>query len=424
MTTSAAAFAYPGPDNISRTVLENGLVTLIRENRSAPITVVEGYLPAGNIHDPADLAGLSAFVAGMLTRGSEQYDFAAFNEAVEGAGASLSFHSDCHVTNFGLRCLSENFADLLAILADAMRRPTFPDPLVERLRNQKLIGLQEREQDTAAMANLRLRETLYGPHPYGRAISGYPETVRAIGRDDLAAFHAQRYTPRNAILVISGDVESAAAVELVDRLLGDWRGEPPAQFVAEPAFPVTSQRIDHMIPGKFQADIAMGVPAVARSHADYYAVRVANTILGVFGLMGRLGEAVREEQGLAYYAYSSQEAESRAGMWSAAAGVNPAQVEQALAAMHHELERLAIESVAEEELADSQAYLTGIVPLTLETNDGVASTLLNMEWHGLGLDYLIRYPTLINEITPADVQRVARTYLTGPAVTVVAGPGA
>ena len=154
MTTSAAAFAYPGPDNISRTVLENGLVTLIRENRSAPITVVEGYLPTGNIHDPADLAGLSAFVAGMLTRGSEQYDFAAFNEAVEGAGASLSFHSDCHVTNFGLRCLSENFADLLAILADAMRRPTFPDPLVERLRNQKLIGLQEREQDTAAMANL------------------------------------------------------------------------------------------------------------------------------------------------------------------------------------------------------------------------------------------------------------------------------
>jgi zinc protease len=91
--------------------------------------------------------------------------------------------------------------------------------------------------------------------------------------------------------------------------------------------------------------------------------------------------------------------------------------------MRHELERLAVEPVPEEELADSQAYLTGIVPLTLETNDGVASTLLNMEWHGLGLDYLIRYPDLINAITPADVQRVARTYLTDPAVTVIAGPG-
>jgi zinc protease len=174
---------------------------------------------------------------------------------------------------------------------------------------------------------------------------------------------------------------------------------------------------------KVQSDIIMGGLGVARSHADFYAVRLANCILGQFGLMGRLGARVREEQGLAYYAYSSSVAEIAGGMWLAAAGVNPANVELALDSIRHEFELLGSEPVPAEELADSQAYLTGILPLTLETNDGVASTLLNMELYGLGLDFLPRYRDMIYSVTPEAVQRVARTYLhPDRCVTVVAGP--
>jgi zinc protease len=155
-------------------------------------------------------------------------------------------------------------------------------------------------------------------------------------------------------------------------------------------------------------------------------VRVANTILGRFGMMGRLGEKVREEQGLAYYVYSSQDAGSMTGLWYAAAGVNPTNVEQAITSIQEEFARLAEERVNEEELADTQAYLTGVLPLQLETNDGVASTLLNIEWHGLGLDYLHRYNDLVYNVTAEDVQRVAQSYLrpdiyalsiAGPALT-------
>jgi zinc protease len=417
------AFAYPGPETIARTVLDNGLVVLARENHAAPLISLDGYLPAGSIHDPAGQAGLSAFVAGMLSRGSEGYDFDAFNEAIEAVGANLTFASDKHMTNFSLSCLSEDFPRLLVILADAIRHPTFPKGLVERLRNQKQIGLQERAQDTASMANLRYHETIYGDHPYGWATSGYADTIARITADDLRAFHTQHYTPQGAILAVAGDLQAALLLDQVEDALGDWRGPSPEQSVPPVAFPTQTQRIDHHMSRKFQADIVLGVPAVPRHHPDYYAIRVANTVLGVFGLMGRLGESVREAKGLAYYAYSAQEANQAAGLWTAAAGVNAEQVEPALAAIRAECARLAAELVPPEELADSQAYLTGVLPLTLETNDGVASSLLNMEWYQLGLDFLLRYHDLIYAVTPADVQRVAQSYLAGGAeVTVVAGP--
>ncbi len=178
-------FAYPGPESITRSVLDNGLVVLARENHAAPLITLEGYLPAGSIHDPANQVGLSAFVAGMLSRGSAGYDFDAFNEAIEAVGANLTFASDKHLTNFSLSCLSEDFPRLLVVLADAIRNPTFTEGLVERLRNQKQIGLQERAQDTASMANLRYHETIYGDHPYGRSTSGYVETIAHITVDDL-----------------------------------------------------------------------------------------------------------------------------------------------------------------------------------------------------------------------------------------------
>ncbi len=417
------ASAYPGPETITRVVFDNGLIVLVRENHAAPLAVLDGYMPAGSIHDPADRAGLSAFTASMLTRGSADYDFDRFNETIESVGASLGMASDTHITSFGLTCLSEDFERLTGVLADALRRPTFPAEQMERLRAQKLVGLQEREQDTGRMANLRYHETIYGiHHPYGRAISGYPESVGAITREELADFHARRYTPNGAIIVVSGDVETTRVLALLERTFGDWRGPAPEQDVPPVQFPTETIRVDVPIPGKFQADIMLGAPAIPRRHPDFDAVRVANTVLGVFGLMGRLGEVVREEQGLAYYAYSVQEAESEAGVWTAIAGVNPVNVEQAVASILHEFERLGAEPVPDEELADSQAYLTGVLPLALETNAGVTSTLLNMEWHGLGLDYLQRYRSLIEAVTPADVQRVAQEYLgRDNKVIVVAG---
>jgi zinc protease len=427
MTFAQTKRSVPGPEDITRVVLDNGIVVLVRENHAAPVVVVEGLLPTGSIHDPAGKTGLAGFVASMLMRGSERYSFDEFNEIIEGVGANLSVSASDHTTDFGSTSLAEDFPTMVEVLADTLHRPLFPPEHITRVRSQKLVRIQERDQDTQQVANLRFYETIYGDHPYGRPTSGYAETVSAIQREDLLAFHAGHYAPQGAVIVVSGDVETEAAIDLIRAQFEDWRGDAAGSTAEQPVEPVKTaggvNRLFYPLPGKYQSDIVIGCPAVARSHPDYYAVRVANTVLGRFGMMGRLGEKIREEQGLAYYAFSSQDANLAAGVWLAAAGVNPENVDVAVESILSEFARLGEEPPSEEELSDSQAFMTGVLPLTLETNEGVANTLLNMEWYGLGLDYIERYNDLIYGVSPADVQRVAAAYLRSDRyAAVVAGP--
>lgn len=416
-----------GPDTIHRVQTANGITILVRPNPSAPVVMLEGALRAGSVDEPGAQTGLSSFTASLLSRGSESYDFDRFNEAVESVGASVSAGGGTHVTNFGSESLVEDFPLMVEILADILLRPTFPPEHIERVRNQRLVRLQEREQSTRSVSYRRFNEMIYGDHPYGLSTSGYIETIQEINRDHVTRFHHDHYHPNQAIVVVSGDVEPEAVVALLESHFGDWPAgvEPPPPAATIP--PVTGangiQRKAFPIPGKVQSDVVIGCLAIPRNHPDYHAVQVANNILGQFGMMGRLGETVRERQGLAYYSYSALDADVGIGPWVAFAGVNPQNVDQAIDSILHEFERLGQEPVSDEELSDSIANMTGTLPLRLETNDGVASILLNMEWFDLGLDYLLTYQDRIKSITKEDVQRVAAQYLRTDAYTLVtAGP--
>ncbi len=423
---SALTNALPSPETVLRTTLPNGLTILVREDHTSPVTVLQGSLRVGAACEPPEQAGLAAFVANMLTRGSAGYDYDAFNAAVETVGASLTAAADIHSTDFSITSLAEDFEQMIRLLADLVRHPTFPEEHIERLRRMKLVHIQEREQDTASVAARRFNEQLFSRrHPYGRATEGYLDTVSALQRQDMIDFHARWYSPQGGVLAIAGDVNARRIVEIVADTFGDWHSAAPAHPPIEPVRITDFQPIHASMPGKVQSDLVIGAYGVRRSDPDFYAVRVANCILGQFGMMGRLGERVREEQGLAYYCYSASVAEQEDGLWFAAAGVNPADVDDAIESILAEFEQLGAVPVGAEELADSQAYLTGVVPLTLETNEGVASTLLSMEWFGLGLDYLQRYPSLINSVTAADVQRVAARYLAPDRCVIsTAGPDA
>jgi zinc protease len=183
------------------------------------------------------------------------------------------------------------------------------------------------------------------------------------------------------------------------------------------------QRRDIRMPGKMQADVIWAVHGLKRTDPDYYAAMMANMVLGRLGLGGRLGENVREEQGMAYYVSSGLSADLGAGPWLAVAGVNPGNIERAIEAILHEIERFMQEGPTEQELADVRSYLTGSLVLGLETNGGIANTLLAIERYGLGLDYIARYPDIIDAIDAEKIRAVANAYLsTSDYVLTVAGP--
>ena len=416
--------ALPGPDNILRQVLPNGIVVLARENWSAPSVVVEGYLLAGSLDEPAELMGLASFTSGMLSRGTHKRSFAEISELVEGVGASIGFSADRLVTSFSAKSLVEDLDLVLGVLADELRNPAFPAEHVEKVRGLRMTAIAERENDTRQMAGLALRETLFESHPLARNLLGNRQSNASITRDRLIHFYQTFYQPRDMVVVVVGAVEATTAVAKVKAALGDWTGTRPPIVDLPPVPPVTEVRQRRVsMPDKTQTDIMIGWPAMHRLHADFDAARVANTVLGVFGMMGRLGANVRERQGMAYYAFSRLNADRYGGTWSVVAGVHPSNVERTIQAVLEEVRRLCDDLVPEDELDDTRRYLTGSLPLQLETNDGVASLLSDLEWHRLGLDYVLRYRDIINSLTPAALQAAACKYLNPNAyASGVAGP--
>jgi zinc protease len=417
--------SFPGPHDIVRHEFPNGATALVRENFTAASVVIEGVLRVGAADVPGDKAGLASFAASSLTRGTQRRSFQQIYEEIESMGASIGVSGGMNASTFEAKCLAEDLPQVLDILADVLQFPTFPPAEIEKERGEILTALEERAHNTRSQASLKFYELLYSSqHPYGRSTLGYVETVRAITRDELEQFYRSYYGPQGLIASIVGAVTAPQALEMWDKAFGTWR---PAQVerqglpVVAPISGVSREFVE--VPGKFQSDIVMGCVGPSRLAPDYLEAYVANSVLGVFGLMGRLGSIVREKLGLAYYASSRVENGLGPGAWKLYAGVAPANVEMAIKSMQGEIRRLHAKLVGGRELADNKSFLTGSLPLQLETNDGVASLILDMELYGLGLDYVQRYMDYVNAIKPRQIQAVARKYLDPDTIAVaVAGP--
>ena len=408
-----AASTLPGPEDILRTSLPNGITVLARANFNSPSVFLAGYLPAGSLFDPAEKLGLAGFTALALMRGTARRSFQQIYNALETAGANLGVDGGTHTAGFGGRSLAEDLPLLLRLLAEALRTPVFPPKQIERLRAQLLTGLAIRAQDTTEMASLAFDQLVYAGHPYALPEDGSPETIQAIRPEDLRAFHAKHYGPRGMVLAIAGAVEPARAVELVAQALGDWQNpqqpEPPPLPAVTPLEGIVTRHVE--IPGKSEADLYLGAAGPRRISPDFLAASLGNNVLGQFGMFGRIGEVVREQAGLAYAVSSSLSGGIGPGPWLVSAGVAPENVPQTIDLIRSEIARFIAEPVSEEELADSQANYIGRLPLSLESNGGVTGALLNLERYELGLDYYQRYAGLVNAVTPEDVLEAARRYL-------------
>jgi zinc protease len=425
MTNNAISRSLPGADDIHRRELANGIVVLVRSNFNSPSVVANGYLLAGSLFDVDERLGLAGFTANALLRGTENQTFHEIYDRLESAGANLHISGGVHTTGFGSKALTEDLDLILELLADALIRPTFPAEQVELLRARHLTSLAIRSQDTREMSSLTFDQIAYPEHPYARPDDGYRETIEAISQADLAAFHRVHYGPRGMVVSVVGAVEPDDVFTRVEKLLGEWQNLnqptppelPPNPMPAEPL----TRKVD--IPGKFQADIVTGVIGPERRAEDFVPTALGNNILGVFGMMGRIGESVREKAGLAYYAYSQLSGGMGPGPWFVSAGVDPANVDQAVDLIKEEIGRFCDEPVTHQELSDSQSNFIGRLPLSLESNSGMASAILNLERYDLGLDYYRNYPQMVRDVSREDILESSRRYWDIDRLAVaVAGP--
>jgi zinc protease len=417
--------SYPGADDITRVELPNGIVILTRPNFDSHSITLSGYLEVGGLIDPEEKLGLADFTAFALMRGTKRRDFQEIFNVLESAGASLGFTGSTHTTGFGGKALAEDLDLLLESLADPLRYPIFPDEQVEKLRSQLLTSLAIRAQDTHQMAAMAFDQIVYKDHPYSRPEDGYPETIMAISKDDLVEFHRMNYGPRGMVITVVGAVEPSEVVGKISHYFGDWENSQQPIMPALPELEPLNKKVVQSVNlvGKSQSDVMLGVAGPSRCSPDYLAASLGNNILGQFGMMGRIGDIVREQAGLAYYASSSLQGGVGPGPWRISAGVAPVNVDTVIALISQELFRFINEPVTAEELADSQANFIGRLPLSLESNGGVAGALLTLERYNLGLDYYRNYQNLLMEITREDVLGAAQHYLHPDRLGIaVAGP--
>lgn len=421
----AVSPSLPGPDDIHREILSNGITVLSRANFNSPSVVVSGYFSSGSLFEADEKLGLADFTCSALMRGTTKRDMQQIFDALESAGAAFGYDSGTYTSSFSGRSLAEDLPLLLDILSETIQFPTFPEDQVERLRAQLLTSLAIRAQDTYDMANLVFDEILFEGHPFSRPDDGWPETVQSITREDMIEFHRRTIGPRGMVIAVVGAVEPKRAVEFIQRALGGWvnpaQAQPPPIPDQQP--PRKTTRRTHQIPGKIQSDLVIGTIGPRRKDPEFMAASLGNSVLGQFGMMGRIGDVVRERAGLAYYASSSLSAGIGPGSWSVSAGVNPANVQKAADLILSELKRFVDKGVTRQELSDSQDQFVGRLPLSLESNNGVAGALLNIERYDLGLDYYRRYEGLVRAVTRQEVKAAAEKYIDpGRLAIAVAGP--
>lgn len=401
------------PASITRVTLANGLTILVKDNPNNASISLRGRIRAGGLYDTDKTAGLAHFATAALIRGTRKRTFQKLNEELDRYGMSFGVGAGMELIGFSAKSLVEDFDRVLALAADVLMHPMFPRVETEKLRHEILADLKEADDDTGHVAYRAFRALCYpSVHPYHRLSDGRAETVKQLTLDALRDFHARYFRPDVATMVIVGDIRAHDAIARIERAFGKWnaRGKPAEHQL--PDAPKLKQLQRKMIPlaGKTQADLVLGYPGLRRTDPDFYALNIGDMIFGRLGLYGRLGANVRDKQGLAYYVLSGIEANLGAGPWSVRAGVNPKNLDRAIDGIIVEINRLRSEPVSDDELNEARDFLTGSLALRLETNDGVAATLSDIELFDLGLDYLQRYPGIIRGITAEQILAAAHKY--------------
>jgi zinc protease len=317
-----------------------------------------------------------------------------------------------------LRTLTKNRDRAFELLALALAEARFDADAIERMRNQILVGLERDAEDPDTVAQWTLMPLVFPDHSYGRRVSGTPDGVRAITRDDLQGFVARRFARDNLVIGIVGDITPDELKPLLDKTFGPLPARAQPWRLAE-ARPMAGGEIRVVKMAVPQSAILFTQPGVKRSDPDFYAAFVLNHILGGGGFTSRLYEQVREKRGLAYSVYSSLYPLDHAALIFGGAGTANARVAETVRVVRAEWDRLAQDGVTTDELEAAKTYLTGSFPLRFTSSRRIAGMLVGMQLDDLGIDYFDRRNDYVEAVTITDVNRLARRLLSADALTIV-----
>jgi zinc protease len=406
------------------TVLSNGLNVVVVEDTRLPLVSYRLGLRVGSSFDPPKMPGLTDLLAGLLPEGTESRTSREIADQIARVGASISAGANSDYTIVAASALKQFSDQILALMAEIVLHPSFPENEVELAKQNTKESLRQQRAQPSFLASEMVSKVMFGDHPYS-LVAPTPESLDLCSRDEIVNFHKAKFVPNNGVFIVVGDVRFDEVIGQLESLFSTWHpGEAlNTQF---PAPPVRTRRSAYLVdrPGSAQSNIVIANMGLTRTSPDYFPMLLMHTVLGATA-SSRLFMNLREEKGYTYGAYTNLDARRTAGTFRSTAEVRTAVTGDSLKEFFFELERIRTDRVSDKEINDAKSYLTGVFPIRLETQEGLIDQLVQIKMLNLPLNYLEAYRDRVQAVTVDEIQRVAQMYVKpDEAALIVVGDGA
>jgi zinc protease len=396
--------------------LANGLRVTFVQYGTIPKATVRLVSRVGNLHETSEQVWLADFVGDLMQEGTTTRTAAQLAAETARMGGGLSVSVGANETWAGGEVLGEFAPEMVALVADVVRNPLFPESELPRIKANRARQIAVSRTQPQPLAVERFRQAMYPGHRFGTTYPA-PEAVQSYTVDQIRDFHGASFGAARATLYVVGRFDEAATEAAVRRAFGDWHpGPAPVPVALSP----TSARVVHLIhrPGAVQSTIYLGLPVVNPSHPDWVAFDVMNALLGG-AFASRITANIREDKGYTYSPYSTVSVRQGDAYWAQAADVTTPVTGASLHEIFYEIERLRDAPPTAAELRGIQNYLAGTFVLQNSSRGGIIGQLAYMRLHGLPAEHLQTYVSRVHAVTPEEVSRIARTYLDPARMTIV-----
>jgi zinc protease len=406
VAADAAPVGVKVPAN-QRFVLPNGLTVVLMARKDVPLIAFSGFVRGGAAADPAGKAGVASLVAGLLDRGAGKRNAYEFADAVEGVGGSFSAGAGAESISVGGQFLARDRALMIELLADALMRPHFEAGEFTNYRNREIEFIKSaKDSDPSQLIGIYGRAALFGTHPFGRPQGGSERSLATLSQGDVVSYHAAHFGADRATLVFAGDLDPKWMRQALTAAFGGWAKSRAPLPELKPATRATGRRVLLIdSPGSSQTYFWLGNVGVDRRYSGRPALDLVNTLYG-----GRftsiLNTELRIKSGLSYGASSRFTRGTIPGEFAIRSFTQTENTGKAIDLTLETLEKLKHDGLAPEMLESSRAYVLGQFPLSLETAAHWATALSDLEFYGLGRDYIEGYAPALAKVDLAEAAAV------------------
>jgi predicted Zn-dependent peptidase len=389
--------------------LDNGMKVVMVDYGIVPKVQLQLIINTGAINEEENEQGITNLLSNLLEEGTQSYGAKELSMAFAKMGGQLGISAGMHNMGLGTTVLSEFTPRAIELIAEVVQKPLLPESELERLKNNYKRQLSVSRSQPQTIANQEFQKAIYGDHPYGRELPS-DELIDGHTISSIKAFFEEEIGAKRSTLYLVGKFNENEVREAVKANFGGWKAGKEKEYIpAEPNMDVDIQLDDR--PNSPQATLRFGIPVPDPSHPDYVALEVMDDLLGG-SFSSRITSNIREDKGYTYSPFSTVTSNTyKSAIWYQAADVTIESTKGAMLEISREIDRLRNEAPTDEELNGIKNYMAGIFVLQNSSRGGIIGQLNQIDFHGLGEDYLNKRVQSIYDVSPEKVKEVASKYL-------------